>query len=95
MVVWWEEDFDGKSSCISLLIKPQARFTHKLRRHISATNLITWIDGPYGRSESYGKYSNVVIFATGISIAAQLPHIKELLRQCKNCQVCTKTIHVV
>lgn len=80
---------------LSLLIKPQAGFTHKLRRHIGATNLMTLIDGPYGRSESYSKYGNVVMFATGIGIAAQLPHIKELLRQCKNCQACTKTIHVV
>ncbi|KAL8742601.1 MAG: hypothetical protein Q9190_004941 [Brigantiaea leucoxantha] len=70
-VTWWDTDLNGKSYYIYLLIKPQAGFTQKLRRHVGSTGLRTWIDGPYGRPQCYSKYGNVMMFASGVGIAAQ------------------------
>ena len=94
-VAWWDTDLNGKSCHVYLLIKPQAGFTQKLYRHVGSTGLRTWIDGPYGRPQCYSKYGNVMMFASSIGIAAQVPCVKNLLRQCKDCQACTKTLHLV
>lgn len=38
------------------------------------------IEGPYGTTLNIGSYGTVVMFATGIGIAAQMPYIKQLLK---------------
>lgn len=95
MVAWWDQDIDGKSSSIHLLIKPQDGFTRKLVRHSGSTRLKTWIDGLYRRPQIFSDYGNVMMFASGIGIAAQVPHIKEILRKYKEHRACTKTVLVI
>ncbi|KAI4275098.1 MAG: hypothetical protein LQ337_003470 [Flavoplaca oasis] len=85
MVAWWDQNFDGKSCSIHLLVKPQDGFTRKLVRHSGSSGLRAWIDGPYGRPQSFSDYGNVMMFASGVGIAAQILRIRlYVLRQFDN-----------
>lgn len=45
-----------------------------------ATTLRTIVEGPYGLSDlKLGSYGTVLMVATGLGIASQLPYIKHLL----------------
>jgi predicted ferric reductase len=46
----------------------------------SLAGLRTIVEGPYGRETSLDGYGTVLLFATGIGIAGQLPHVKQLLQ---------------
>ena len=50
------------------------------------------INGPYGKELSLGSYSTVLLFATGIRIAGQLPYVAQLLDGYHNCEVKTRRI---
>lgn len=52
------------------------------------------VDGPYGHQQDLQPYGTVLIIATGIGIAAQLPYIKELLNGCYNGETKTRRISV-
>ena len=95
MIVWWDQDVDSKSIFVHLLIKPKARFTRKLSRHIGCADLRAWIDGPYGQPQSYNEYGNILMFASDIGIAAQVPCLKELLRQHRDYEACTRKINII
>ncbi|KAG5296466.1 FAD-binding domain-containing protein [Histoplasma capsulatum G186AR] len=102
-VAWWEEDEAGYASSISLLIKARSGFTQKLLKQIQPyTEYKAWIDGPYGpaRTNTYslskvGDYGHLIMFATDIGIAAQIPYIKETLKGIKKCKVKTRSICLV
>ena len=70
-------------------------FSAKLIRHIGSIGLRTWIDGPYGIPRNLGDFGDVLIFANGIGIAAQVPYIKELLRDVHESRVRTRRITLV
>lgn len=95
MVSWWDQNVDGKGANIYLLVKPKSGFTQKLLRHSGSEALRVWIDGPYGRTSDIGDYGSVIMFATGIGIAAQVPYIKQLLRGFQEYRVRTKSILLV
>lgn len=40
-----------------------------------------FIDGPYGRELDLSQYGTVLLFATDIGIAAQLPYLKQLIAE--------------
>ena len=92
MVTWWERDHNGLK--ISLLVKPRAGFTAELSRYLN-TDLLAFVDGPYGTDHNFGEYGTVVMFATGIGIAGHLPYIKELISGYNNCAVKTRRIRLV
>src|SRR5438034_115156 len=50
------------------------------------------IEGPYGNELNLGSYGTVLLFATGIGIAGQLPYVKQLLEGYHNCKVKTRRI---
>lgn len=89
MICWWEDDRDGTAISISLLVagrRPNS-FTNRLVRtfgdpHRQSTPFTAWIDGPFGTRDSLTAYGTVVLLATGIGIAAQLPHVKNIVRAC-------------
>lgn len=95
MITWWDQDVNGKGTNIYLLVQPAFGFTQKLMQHAGACALKTWVDGPYGQTMEIGDYGSVVMFASGIGIAAQVPYIKELLRGFKEYRVRTKSILLV
>lgn len=95
MITWWDQDSHDRTGKIYLLIKPRYGFTRKLLRHLNAPALRTWVDGPYGKAENLGDYGSVLMFASGIGIAAQVPYIKELLADIKRFKVRTRSILLV
>ncbi|KAI9784310.1 MAG: hypothetical protein M1839_002371 [Geoglossum umbratile] len=50
------------------------------------------IEGPYGNELNLELYGTVLLFATGIGIAGQLPYVKQLLEGYHNCEVKTRRI---
>ena len=92
MIAWWERSADGLT--VYLLVKPRRGFTNKLAG-LSDRDLVAFIDGPYGVDYAFGRYGTVLMFASGIGIAGQLPHIKELVTGYNNCTVCTQRIKLI
>jgi NAD(P)H-flavin reductase len=65
-------------------------------RHIPLENFHrAWLSGPHGSGAPVGEYGSVLMIATGIGIAAQLPYLKELISGFNYCQVRTRRIHLV
>ena len=94
-VSWWDQDSDGRGAVIYVLLKPMHGRTAKLARHAGAVALKTWIDGPYGGGQDLGEYGSILMFASGIGIAAQVPYIKELLRSIHESKVKTRSILLI
>lgn len=93
MITWWHDDVDGKAASICLLLKAQTGLTQKLYQRTGCDESFTaWVDGPYGTAHEVGDYGSVLMFATGIGIAAQIPYIKELLKGYRDCTVRTRNI---
>jgi len=93
IISWWERD--NKGLTISLLVNSRAGFTAKLGRHVNKQSLLAFIDGPYGVGRKFGDYGTVIMFASGIGIAGQLPYIKELISGYNECIVKTRRIRLV
>ena len=52
----------------------------------------TIIEGPYGNELHLDSYGTVLLFATGIGIAGQLPYVTQLLEEYLECKVKTRRI---
>jgi hypothetical protein len=53
------------------------------------------ISGPHGISTPMSEYETVLMVATGFGIAAQLPHLSELIHGYNTSQTRTKRVHLV
>jgi predicted ferric reductase len=77
MVAWWycyeEQDV------VVLIVERRAGFTHKLP--IDSTPVRAMLEGPYGNEIHVDQYGTVLLFATGIGIAGQLPYVRQLLEK--------------
>jgi predicted ferric reductase len=92
-ITWWEENESGDAVTLSLLVQSRGGFTDKLLRYTTSNNeFVAWIDGPYGANTDLGRYGTVLLFATGIGIAAQISCIRELMQGYKECRVITRKI---
>ena len=87
MICWWEKCEKQNLLKIDLLVgERKARsFTTRLSRLVEDQQNrwrkpTVWIDGPFGVTHALQKYSSVILVATGIGIAAQLPFAKEVVR---------------
>ncbi|KAI0190540.1 hypothetical protein F4808DRAFT_465644 [Astrocystis sublimbata] len=78
-----QTDFDGPDTPPGFHWEAARTFTQRHR---------ALIEGPYGRSLSLGEYGTVLLLATGVGIAGQLPYVKELLELYKNCQAKTRRV---
>lgn len=83
-VAWWYRD--AKGDIIVLIVEKRKGFTRDLFHH--ATNNIDLrsgmravIEGPYGKELDLELYDTVLLFATGMGIAGQLPYVTQLLEQ--------------
>lgn len=108
MIVSWTE---GTEPALYLLIEPKHGFTQKLlsiAKENSENNLdwnstsllqadfhMAWFSGPHGFGAPVGEYGSVLMIATDIGIAAQLPYLKELMNGLNHCEVRTRRIHLV
>jgi predicted ferric reductase len=94
-VAWWHENEDGRATSLSFLVEVQGGFTHKLFQHASShASFLTWADGPYGLPMDLDGYGSVLMFASGIRIAAQIPYIKEILKQRRQWRSSVRNISV-
>jgi predicted ferric reductase len=86
-VIWWEEGMDGKAEQLSILVKAESGFTKALAE-TTHHQLRLCIDGPYGVSKNFDKYSSIhnsiLVIATGIGIAAHIPYVKHLINSFPN-----------
>jgi NAD(P)H-flavin reductase len=86
MVAWWYP-YDKDRDIIVFIIQRQTGFTQSLPTSGSSsqsTELRAIVEGPYGKEIRLDEYGTVLLFATGISIAGQLPYVKQLLENFHN-----------
>ncbi|SLM37408.1 HTH CenpB-type DNA-binding domain [Lasallia pustulata] len=95
-VSWWYRDDDG-NDCVVFIIQRQRGFTKNLLLHTGDdfgddSEMRAVIEGPYGTELKLDSYGTVLLFATGIGIAGQLPYVEKLLEGYHNCEVKTRRI---
>ncbi|KFX88540.1 hypothetical protein V490_07554 [Pseudogymnoascus sp. VKM F-3557] len=75
----WDHDKgnETKAKNVTALIQRREGFTRLLREQPQA--MTAFIEGPYGESLLADDYGNVILFASGIGVAAHLGCIKQLL----------------
>lgn len=56
---------------------------------------LAWFSGPHGSGALVGEYGSVLMLATGVGIAAQLPYLQELIQGLNRCEVRTRRVHLV
>ncbi|KAK7924653.1 hypothetical protein PG985_006707 [Apiospora marii] len=89
--ICWEYADEHAQQVIVLLAQARRGFS---RRLLMATPYEhrALIEGPYGKTLSLGQYGTVLLFATDMGIAGQLPYIRKLLEQYQQCKVKTRRI---
>jgi predicted ferric reductase len=74
---------------IELLVERRRGFTKEFELDSNFTALVF---GPFGREIYLHRYGTVILFATGIGIAAQLPYMEKLLEGYQRGKVMVKKI---
>jgi predicted ferric reductase len=95
-VSWWYRDAGGNDFVV-LIVQKRAGFTKHLQGHAKSereepSKMRAIIEGPYGNVLDLKSYGTVLLFATGIGIAGQLPYVTRLLEGYHNCEVKTRRI---
>ncbi|KAF2182632.1 hypothetical protein K469DRAFT_669639 [Zopfia rhizophila CBS 207.26] len=78
----WDSDTVDTVDTVSLLVEKRHGFTANLLPGGSQSEYSTMkaiVEGPFGGELRLESYGTVILFATGIGIAAQLPYIRHLL----------------
>jgi NAD(P)H-flavin reductase len=96
-VAWWYNK-DG-SDYIVVIVEKRHGFTKHLCSYrsielSSSVEMAALIEGPYGRELDLKSYGTVLLFATGIGVAAQLSYISKLLDRSQKDQSRTKKIEL-
>jgi predicted ferric reductase len=95
-IAWWADNVDGRTVTISLLVEPHHGITNSLRHKSNLNHSFrVAVDGPYGRAVDTSSYSTLVLFATGIGIAAMMPLLKGAITQSKAAITVLRRISVV
>jgi predicted ferric reductase len=95
-ISWWYCDDQGNNYVV-FIVQRQTGFTKNLLLHTGngfddGSEMRAVIEGPYGRELELDSYGTVLLFATGIGIAGQLPYIEQLLEGYRNCEVKTRSM---
>ncbi|KAH8589104.1 hypothetical protein B0O99DRAFT_468463, partial [Bisporella sp. PMI_857] len=80
MVAWWYP-YDKDQDVVVFIIQRRKGFTQSLATRSNSsqsTKLSAIVEGPYGKEIHLDEYGTVLLFATGIGIAGQLPYVKQL-----------------
>ncbi|KAK3115493.1 hypothetical protein LTR53_005109 [Teratosphaeriaceae sp. CCFEE 6253] len=78
LIAWTDEETNGASRAITLLIECRGGFSSALR--LAQTPVRLLVDGPYGRASGLDVYDKVLLIASGAGVAAHLLAIRELLQ---------------
>ncbi|KAL8667929.1 MAG: hypothetical protein Q9202_000394 [Teloschistes flavicans] len=73
------------SNSITLIMSKKSGMTAQLHARASAAasgiiKIKGYIEGPYGGLESMHSYGTVILFAGGVGITHQMPHVRDLLQ---------------
>ena len=92
----------GEQTTLELLIGPQKGLTSKyLRNSINISGSasddlrLALFSGPHGLSAPLADFETVLLVASGLGIATQLPYLRHLIRGYNDFQVRTRRIHLV
>lgn len=94
-----QDIFAAKTTSMSLIIRRRTGFTDTLYRKAEsspASPLITnaYVEGPYGH-ESFQSYGTVMLFAAGVGITHQVPHVRDLVSGYANGTCATRKVVLV
>lgn len=99
-IVSWAK---GKDPNLTFLIEPRDGFTNRLlskavllsKDPMVSDHRLAFFSGPHGSTTCFGDYGSVLMVASGFGIAAQLPHIQELIRGYNRCETRTRRVHLI
>ena len=95
-IISWRCNED-KTMTLNLLIEARSGLTNKL--HQASVNedheFLTLFSGPHGTTITMGDFGTVLMFATDMGIAAQLPYLRKLIDDYNQCRVRTRRIHLI
>lgn len=94
-----QDMFATRTSSVSLVIRRRTGFTDSLYKKAEAVGtgpLVTtaYVEGPYG-SQSFQSYGTVMLFAAGIGITHQVPHVRDLVAAYANGTAATRRVVLV
>ena len=94
-VSWWYRDKDN--DYIVFIIQKKNGFTKNLFSYANNdlsqdSEMRALVEGPYGKELNLESYGTVLLFATDIGIAGQLPYVAQLLERYRNYEVKTRRI---
>lgn len=94
-----QDIFAAKATSVSLVIRRRTGFTDTLYRKAEAAGagpMVTkaYVEGPYGH-ESFQSYGTVMLFAAGVGITHQVPHVRDLVAAYANGQAATRKVVLV
>ncbi|KAK0255825.1 hypothetical protein LTS09_009127 [Friedmanniomyces endolithicus] len=88
-----------KSASMSLIIRRRTGFTDKMYRkaELSAGGKFmttAFVEGPYGH-QNFQSYGTVMLFAAGVGITHQVPHVRDLVAAYANGMCATRKVTLV
>jgi predicted ferric reductase len=94
-VSWWYRD--GDNDYVVFIIQRRKGFTNKLLSYANndlnlGFEMRALVEGPYGKELNLKSYGTVLLFATDIGIAGQLPYVAQLLESYRKCEAKTRRI---
>jgi predicted ferric reductase len=89
--ICWVYTNHKKRQVLELLVQARRGFTRRLLNE-KRGGYLAFVEGPYGQHLSLDRYGTVLLFATDLGIAGQLPFIRELLKLYKERKARTQRI---
>lgn len=94
-----QDVLESKKTSMSFIIRRRTGFTQKLykKADLSAAGKFSttaFVEGPYG-GENLGSYGTVMLWAAGIGITHQLPHVREIVSNYANGSTATRRVTLV
>lgn len=91
---------DGGHSTICLVVRARTGMTRTLYEKASAApngTFRTWgaLEGPYGGTERLHSFGTVLLFAAGVGITHQLPHVRDLVAGYANGTVAARRVTLI
>jgi predicted ferric reductase len=95
------QDIGGsRNMTVAFVIRARTGFTNTLYQKTAAApngvmETTCWVEGPYGGHHNLSSYGTVMLFAGGVGITHQVPHVRSLLEGFANGTVATRKITLV
>jgi predicted ferric reductase len=97
-IAWWEVDDRTReeATTLYLLVSPQHGFTGRLLHRSNHNRPLKMIvDGPYGTEARNLRYDTILLFASGIGIAALMPFMKAIIDDHKRSRSSVRRISLI